>query len=1155
LWSWPFYEFRAAELEKSRKSNTRRNVITIIDVLELVSDRSYYRTVLDIVQRETKIKNANYNTHKLLSELTTQIITTNYDLIFENISQGDSKILTYDNDFDLASLSETKSFIFKIHGDIKKPESCLIFKHDYEKVYGVNELSNYIIEIAKIFTNKTILFIGFSLNDPYISTMFDRFNHAYKGLQNKHFIITTEPSKYEKYKDYLLPITIKSYSELDNIIMELIASKSPKIESVQHLNEEKVLSEADIQISIPRPINKQNDFNLEVIVSSFVNFNIKLIDTFFNVEKLASTETVDYMFIFTQLIKGQLVIEDESLKYKLIKLSELNQLVDSGLKGVFLFIESADDKTLTEKDFEYVQVPVVIIPISSKKIKPTLSDVIYKGFTKADKDMLGKTYTILNPGKLTLCSIKKGNFCRQRLNTYISRFIDKKNLVKFVGRNSDQENIIRIILSMRYENKLLSIKGSGGIGKTSIVSKIGIELAERGYFEKGIFFITCNPIQSYENFEFEISQCYNLTSSKFLREQIIENVYFKDRIIILDNFETLLYLDDVEKILDLVSFICDHSIIVVTTRQILDLEYEEIYELRNLTSDEAVELFKSLYSSSISENNEKTLRRDIIERLLNNNPLAIKLIVKGLPASKDLNSLREELEKNIFLKEDIDEIFESKEDYNIERSTSLYHSINYSYINLTDSEKLAFELLSLFPDGMHMENFKSFHKASKTKDHIGDREIKQLDNKSLLENSNGFLKLQSIISRFSDYKFKMRSEIIRNDYHKIAYDFNKFFIDILSSHTNLQSSISLKILDLNTNNYLKCLDYIRTVEIETDEKLEFISKVSNIFRDTNQPTEFLDFIRKNDFEFDKEYENVLALIIQNVVYWTKDFDKPFKYIKDNYSFDKLLKLSENNISDKITADRVLSIYCTEGYDLNVLKLYIKNKMHRHNASANLFKLGYLKESYLLVPKKAHDKSYFDFEIEFANGCLNFIEVDNYMKGLYKKESLEMTQMTYLKTKLTEVSDGEVKKLVISNPYTKGLIHLMNAKNEADLSEKLSLFQKAKENLIHVKFHYIECLIELLRVLKENRMDKEYSTTWNEAFSLSKKFYFRHHLYRLELMNEVYTKEFDLNFFACPIAYSDITSYINDHIQRNKDYFKTKPLKMKKNISVLSEDFG
>jgi len=71
---------------------------------------------------------------------------------------------------------------------------------------------------------------------------------------------------------------------------------------------------------------------------------------------------------------------------------------------------------------------------------------------------------------------------------------------------------------MRYENKLLTIKGSGGIGKTSIISKLGIELAERGYFEKGIFFVTCNPIQSFENFEFEISQCFNLTSSKFLRE-------------------------------------------------------------------------------------------------------------------------------------------------------------------------------------------------------------------------------------------------------------------------------------------------------------------------------------------------------------------------------------------------------------------------------------------------------------------------------------------------------------------------------------------------------------------------------------------------------------------------------------------------------------
>lgn len=537
--------------------------------------------------------------------------------------------------------------------------------------------------------------------------------------------------------------------------------------------------------------------------------------------------------------------------------------------------------------------------------------------------------------------------------------------------------------------------------------------------------------------------------------------------------------------------------------------------------------------------------------------MAIKLIAKGLPASKDLFSLKEELEQSIFDKDDIDEIFESNEDYNIERSASLYHSINYSYINLNDTEKLAFELLSLFPDGMHMENFKSFCKASKNKENkIGDREIKQLDNKSLLENANGSLKLQSIISRFSDYKFNQRAEDVRSEYYNMAYSYNKFFLNVIGSHSSLQPSIGLKILDLNTNNYLKSLEFLAKLDIAEEEKIAYISQVSNIFRDTNQPNEFLEFVKKTNFKFDKNLDNILQLLQQHVIYWTIGFEAPFKYIKTNYPFNKLSKLNVKNDLDLIVFNRVIAVYKTEGYDFEILKLYLQKSLFKNNLSDILFKLGLLKEAYVLVPNGHIDKTYFDYEIELSTNKLDINEVKKYMDFLYKKESLEMTQMTYLKSKFTSVSNDEIKKLVISNPYTRGLIYLMQTKNEVDFDKKNDLFLKAKQNLFHVKYHYVECLLEFAIFLKLNDKQNEYLTILNEGINISKKHFFRYLLYKLKaLENNSSNPIYNYEYFSLPINNNEIKLFINESIESNRSYFKNQPKKNKKNISALTDDFS
>ncbi|MCI5137595.1 MAG: hypothetical protein D3922_04085 [Candidatus Electrothrix sp. AR1] len=150
----------------------------------------------------------------------------------------------------------------------------------------------------------------------------------------------------------------------------------------------------------------------------------------------------------------------------------------------------------------------------------------------------------------------------------------------------------------------------------------------------------------------------------------------------------------------------DYAKVLVTSREVLGLEGETVHQMRRLTTDEAAELFTAKFP--VPDQQRNFLCQDILSRQLDNNPLAIKLVTGQLPKGKSLDVLREELEEKLFSKVRVDEleIFDSGPDSNIERMDSIYASILYSYRRLSEREQTAFELLSLFPDGIHLEEFK-----------------------------------------------------------------------------------------------------------------------------------------------------------------------------------------------------------------------------------------------------------------------------------------------------------------------------------------------------------------------------------------------------------------------------------------------------------------
>jgi hypothetical protein len=1027
-------------------------LLSPLQVLDKIE--AHRNKILEVLVSKIQVDDdADLSTHRLLAQLCPRIITTNYDKALEK-AKGDAQVVHYGSAFNISRLHDMPSYVFKIHGCVDYPDDCLIFTTQYQSRYSSLKAST--LELVKIFTEKVVLFVGYSMTDPYINETLEFIRGLYDGHIPKPFIITTDKNFNHTQAT---PIVIDNYHEgLPAKLSELLKFKKTNLPP-QSKRDERI----SVQILYPKPFDKPIAIlNPEKLVDCLSLFDLDIAVDILNLDSLRSSDEMDLLIIITQTNKGLIIIEDEYLKGKPVELSEIQENLPPSCKAVFIF--HAGPLDLPKMTFD---IPFAFLDTTLRKENDVFSTFAHKVFRKGEPKLLANDYIIKNESVLPATKSKKGSASVKHYNPPISAYIDKKNVLKFIGRRTDLEFLIRKLIELKYESKILAIKGSGGIGKTTIVTKAAIELAERKHFPRGIDFVPCHAITSFENLAFTLSQTFGITNSKDIVNQIKLQETTRSRLLILDNFETLLYLPEKKEIIDLLSNIANFACVVVTTRQLLALDYEDVFELRNFTSDEAFELFRSIYPG-VNPKDEKLLRQEIIENLLNNNPLAIKLIAKGLPPSKSMKALKDELEENIFREENIQEIFERPEDLNIERSNSLYHSINYSYQLLNTEEKLTFEILSLFPDGIPLESFKAFIKASRNlKTKIGDKEIKALDDKSLLENSNKFLKLQSIISRFSEFQFKNRELGLKKTLYTTALGYNHFLVRLLMDRKRFKITSSIKLLDSNTNNYLKSLQFLDSCDVQLVDKLDFIDDISFIFRSTNQPHQFrklLNAYKKRLDSSESKAHTFLDLTDIRTRYWNLEFESSFSELQQLFPVGQLLSIDFDDKLESMMFHQAEPIYDCEGHTFEIFKKFLSHEHKDFFLQGTLFQLGFLREAYTLAMIDP-DPTFFEFEALYAFGKLNIVDAQGYLSKTYKKENLEIIQMTYLLAKAGVTIKDELGNLVVSNPYSKGLVQLISALSISDKDKKIESFESSLKDMMHIKYYYLEGILLFAKFLK------------------------------------------------------------------------------------------
>ncbi|MCW3117346.1 MAG: hypothetical protein JWM28_1428 [Chitinophagaceae bacterium] len=199
-----------------------KDVITPLMVLDLLEDE--YKDIITGLLAKTLVfdKKLKCSLQEKILAISEKIITTNYDKAFENASDIPNVIFN-DGKFKLAKISDNKSFIFKIHGDISNPEDCILFTRQYQKLY---QDEAFLLGLKILFIQKTVLFIGFSLNDPFIVEIINAITRAYDSFNRRHYFITTDAMfNKEKFRGIVHPHLLNNYRELEDFLDDLLKYK------------------------------------------------------------------------------------------------------------------------------------------------------------------------------------------------------------------------------------------------------------------------------------------------------------------------------------------------------------------------------------------------------------------------------------------------------------------------------------------------------------------------------------------------------------------------------------------------------------------------------------------------------------------------------------------------------------------------------------------------------------------------------------------------------------------------------------------------------------------------------------------------------------------------------------------------------------------
>jgi predicted ATPase/class 3 adenylate cyclase/DNA-binding CsgD family transcriptional regulator len=262
-------------------------------------------------------------------------------------------------------------------------------------------------------------------------------------------------------------------------------------------------------------------------------------------------------------------------------------------------------------------------------------------------------------------------------------------LTSFVGRGAQLTEIGELLA----ENRLVTLTGAGGAGKTRLAIEVASQLSIR--FPEGIWFADLAPITHPDVVPLTVARAMGLPDQpgRSITDTLLGFVRDRRIFLVLDNCEHLLAAS--AGLVDELLAACPKVTVLATSREPLIVGGEVIWQVPSLAlTDEAIELFtdrarRARPNFTVTEGNAETVTE--ICRRLDGMPLAIELAaarVRSLSLDEIVGSLHDRFR-----------LLTGGARTAVRRQQTLRASVDWSHALLTEPERVLFRRLSVFMGG------------------------------------------------------------------------------------------------------------------------------------------------------------------------------------------------------------------------------------------------------------------------------------------------------------------------------------------------------------------------------------------------------------------------------------------------------------------------
>jgi predicted ATPase/class 3 adenylate cyclase/DNA-binding CsgD family transcriptional regulator len=266
-------------------------------------------------------------------------------------------------------------------------------------------------------------------------------------------------------------------------------------------------------------------------------------------------------------------------------------------------------------------------------------------------------------------------------------------LTSFVGRDSQIGEIVQILK----ENRLVTLTGSGGVGKTRLAVRVADQVACD--FAGGAWFVDLAPVTNPLVVPVVLARTLGLADQpgRSMMETVGKFIRDRQMLLVLDNCEHLL-----DASADLVVQLLDTGpdvTILATTREPIGIAGEVIWRVPSLSvNEEAVDLFvdrarRTRPDFRLTEDNSAAVAE--ICRRLDGMPLAIELAaarIRTLSLTQIVDGLHHSFR-----------LLAGGARTAVRRQQTLRASIDWSHAMLTDPERILFRRMAVFMGGFDLD--------------------------------------------------------------------------------------------------------------------------------------------------------------------------------------------------------------------------------------------------------------------------------------------------------------------------------------------------------------------------------------------------------------------------------------------------------------------